>query len=384
MIEICSAVDGATAAWITDLSARRRQAFDHQAAADIADLKFAMSDPGGAIAGIRETILANWNSLDSRVKSQASAISDRYTKTQTDAAISSGIQQFDATLTSRFGAKANASTVTALANRVTATESGLDAQSDAITQTKARTDRASASGLIRMTSSAGTGSGSTRIALIAEATATGASQQAALYLETNTSGQNAAYVVADRFAVLASRTVGAARTVPFIVTGGRAYMDGAEIADLTVGRLQLGPYSASVFPFSMAAGEIASNGGESVLASLTLTKGRSDPMPLFFRATMYSTQSATVRCILRLYRNSTLIETRRIGDWWGVSSIIDNGETVTSVDLWTGTSSATYQLRGQMWRKNTQNSSGGPEITWEPTTFGGWRNRFLGAFNAFK
>lgn len=169
-------------------------------------------------------------------------------------------------------------TVSALASRVTDVEGELVSQSNAITQTKAQTDRASASGLMRMTSSAGGTSGSTRIAIIAEAAANQVSQQAGIFIETNTNGQNDVYVLANRFAVVASRTASAARTVPFLIANGRAYMDGAEIADLTVGRLQLGAYSATVFPCSFAAGAVAANAdADVVLASLSLTKAVSIP-----------------------------------------------------------------------------------------------------------
>lgn len=224
--------NGVNNCFVTNISLRRRQAVDYQTAADISVLKQADADLDEAIAFLRQTVSANWSSLDGRVRSQASAIDNRYTKTQTDSAIADGISEFNASLTSRFGAKANASTVTALTNRVTATESGLEAQSDAITQTEARTDRASARGLMRVTSSAGTTSGSTRIGIIAEATANAATQQAGLFIETNTSGENGVYVVANRFAVAASRTAGAARKVPFYIEGGDVVIDAAMISNV--------------------------------------------------------------------------------------------------------------------------------------------------------
>lgn len=229
-----SAANGVNDAWVTQLSARLRRAFEYQVSADVDELKYAFTDPDGAIAGIREKIGANWTSLDGRITTNASRIDNRYTKAETDEAISTGITEYNATLTSRFGAKANASTVTALTNRVSDTEDGLEAQSDAITRTQAQTDRASASGLMRVTSSAGATSGSTRIALIAEATASGKAQQAGLYIEAQSDGTNGVYVVADTFAVATSRSTSAARVAPFVIRDGIVRMKDAIVDTLAI------------------------------------------------------------------------------------------------------------------------------------------------------
>lgn len=378
VFDILSASDGASHAWVTELSARKRQAFEHQIAADVAELTYAFADPEGAIAGVREAIEANWTSLDSRVKSNATAISNRYTKAQTDSAITASIESYDATLTNRLGQKANASTVNALTSRVSEVEGDLASHSDAITQTRAQSTRASASGLLRVSSVASGAGASTRIAIAAEASADTVSQAAGLYIEAGTDGQNGVYVVADTFAVVASRAANAVRTAPFLVRGGRTYMNGAEIADLTVGRLQLGDYAASVFPYSWASGAISADAGKDVvLASLTLTKGRADPMPLFFRV------NGSFSSEILLYRGSTLIHTVRMGGWDGENAIA-TGETVTVVDLWTGTSAVTYQLRGRMYRRVFFGGSENGEWIWQRTSEGYYVNRFLGAFNAFK
>lgn len=108
------------------------------------------------------------------------------------------------------------------------------AQSDAITRTQAQTDRASASGLLRVASGAGSASAQTRIALLAEATALGAAQRAGLFIEAGTNGDNNVYVLANTFAVVKSRDANAVRSVPFSVRGGEVRMTTAFIDTLAI------------------------------------------------------------------------------------------------------------------------------------------------------
>lgn len=143
------------------------------------------------------------------------------------------------TVSSSLGTKASASAVTALTTRVANTEAGITTQSDAITQVQARTDRGTASGLLRV-AAAGTPTGTqSRIGLRAEAAFDDTSHSAALFLEANSDGTSACTVVADRFAIVQHTGVGAVRSVPFVVQGGAVYMDIAFIRDLEVDTIKI-------------------------------------------------------------------------------------------------------------------------------------------------
>lgn len=309
VFEILSAVDGSVDAWVTQLSGRKRGAFEHQSAADVADLKYAMSDPNGAVAGIRTTVEANFVNLDGRVKSQATAIADRYTKAQTDTAISTGISNFNATLTDRFNAKASASTVSALISQVNNVEGELVAQSDAITRTEARTNRASANGLFRMTSVASGAGASTRIALIAEAAANQVAQRAGLFIEAGNDGDNNVFVLANTFAVINARDANAPRTVPFVVRDGQVRITNAFVDTLAI------QGNAIIVPVMAEAESALSLGGDGQwFNALSLWIGRAGaPTALLGTFQIDGFGSAAVQ--FRLLRNNVVIS----GPWVNVT-----------------------------------------------------------------
>ena len=122
----------------------------------------------------------------------------------------------------------------ALVVRVTDTEAGIVAQSDAITAVEAKTDAATASGLFRVSAEATPAGAQTRIGLRAEATAGGATHSAAMYLDAKSDGTSQAGFVADRFWIADAPGPTAARTVPFIVEGGAVYIGNAHVRTLSL------------------------------------------------------------------------------------------------------------------------------------------------------
>lgn len=259
----------------------------------------------------------------------------------------------------RWGGKANSSTVTALSNRVTNTETvansknrvwrqnnppannvtvgdiwfqtnnknkpfryngsdwisiedgdipelrdDLTAQANALVQATARVNRASATGRLRITSVAAPEGAQSRIGPHAEANSEDASHSAALYLTARSDGFTDITAVANRFAIVTGSGANAARKVPFIVRGGTVYMDVAVIEDLSVGRLKVADRSFSTWDYSYTAGQITTSASaETVLQTLVMSKGRAEPMPLFFSVNSNSMGWYQ----LLLYRGGTLI-----------------------------------------------------------------------------
>lgn len=151
----------------------------------------------------------------------AGIVEERLARSAADEALAVQITTVQSTLAD----KAAASAVQALTARVSATEGELVAQSDWVTLVEARTNRSSASGLFRVTSTATPAGADARIAIRAEAAADGNGQSAALFLEARSDGTNQVIVSADRFAIATGGAAAASKRVPFVVDDGMVYMD---------------------------------------------------------------------------------------------------------------------------------------------------------------
>lgn len=129
---------------------------------------------------------------------------------------------------------ATASAIDALVVRVEETEDGMAAQSDAITLVEARTDRGTASGLMRVTAESTPAGVQTRIGLRAEATTSEATHSAAMYLEAKSDGTSQAGFVADRFFIANATVANSPRAVPFVVDNGVVYIGDARVRTLSI------------------------------------------------------------------------------------------------------------------------------------------------------
>ena len=133
----------------------------------------------------------------------------------------------------------NSTALDALVVRITDTEAGIVAQSDAITAVEAKTDRGTASGLLRISAESAPTGVQTRIGLRAEASAGEATHSAAMYLEANSDGTSNGGFVANRFFVVNGTGPTAARTAPFVVDDGIVYMGTAMVRTLSIGPNQV-------------------------------------------------------------------------------------------------------------------------------------------------
>lgn len=150
-------------------------------------------------------------------------------------ALAARIEQVNASID---GAVAGA--VDGIVARVEETEEGLLAQADSIDMVSARTDRGTASGLMRVSAESGPAGVQTRIGIRAEASAGDVSHSAALYLDAKADGTSQALVQANRFALITGPT--GLPQVPFVVDGTQIVMD----ADVWVKNLSIGPDKVQV------------------------------------------------------------------------------------------------------------------------------------------
>lgn len=150
-------------------------------------------------------------------------------------ALAARIEQVNASIP---GAVAGA--VDGIVARVEETEEGLLAQADSINMVTARTDRGTASGLMRVSAESGPAGVQTRIGIRAEASAGDVSHSAAWYLDAKADGTSQALVQANRFALITGPT--GLPQVPFVVDGTQIVMD----ADVWIKNLSIGPDKVQV------------------------------------------------------------------------------------------------------------------------------------------
>lgn len=126
-----------------------------------------------------------------------------------------------------------------LVSRVEDTEEGLAAQSEALDLVTARTNRGTASGLMRVTAVSSPANVSTRIAIAAEASNNEFNSLAALFLQARLDGFNEVLAVANRFAIVTGNDINAPRKVPFVVDGDQVYASNLLVRTLSIGEDQV-------------------------------------------------------------------------------------------------------------------------------------------------
>ncbi|MBF5078518.1 hypothetical protein F1642_04980 [Paracoccus sp. NBH48] len=107
--------------------------------------------------------------------------------------------------------------------------------SDAITQVRARTNRGTASGLLRATAVTAPDGIISRIALAAEASDGVNESLAAFFLEARGDGTNQIIATANRFAIATGSGPANARKVPFVVDGDNVYASNLLVRTLSIG-----------------------------------------------------------------------------------------------------------------------------------------------------
>lgn len=243
---------GSAAAGVTNVTALRTGA-GYASKAAVETVAQAQADDQQSLATYKTQVSSRFDQTSDRIgnvetkaQANADALLNVYTKTQTNQAIAGQINNYNATLTDRLGQKANASTVSALDSRVRDTETGLQANSNAIVQTNADVGRFKAGGLFRVESAAAPSGASSRIALSAAASAAGATTSAGLFLEAVAGGKSRTLVVSDQFAVVTDAN--GVPQYPFIVDGTNIVMDAqAWIKDLSVDTLKIRDAAVSDF-----------------------------------------------------------------------------------------------------------------------------------------
>lgn len=172
--------------------------------------------------------------------------------------------------------------------------------SDAITQVTARTNRGTASGLLRATAASTPAGALARVALAAEASDGAVESTAALFLEARSDGQNQIIATANRFAIATGSGPAATRNVPFVVDGDTVYISNAfiqnaaittakidsaaitnaKIGDLEVDRIKVANGSITGYERAFTAGSVTAGGDWTSAQQLSYTIGRSGPQVL--------------------------------------------------------------------------------------------------------
>ncbi|MEN9062835.1 phage tail tip fiber protein [Ponticoccus litoralis] len=139
--------------------------------------------------------------------------------------------------------KASAAALTSLSGTVSQQGDDITANAEALVATSAAVGRVSANGYFRVTNNVDQHGALSRIGLLATILDDGTSDEAAIYLEARTGEPNRVVVDAERFAIADNN--GANVAVPFVVDGGKVYMDYAFIRDLSATAATIGTFRTS-------------------------------------------------------------------------------------------------------------------------------------------
>lgn len=230
----------ANSLFITGITLDRLAGFDAMASSTITEVKATVAEGDATFSIFRSAMESNFNSLDGRVTANATNIAQRYTRAQTDSAISTAINSLSSTLTNQIGQKANSTAVNALSTRVANTEQGLAAVSDSILSLNSDLGRFKAGGLFRVFTTATPTGARARIAMRCDAEEGGSTAQtSSLFLEAGTDGMNRIVMAANELVFVGGSSPAAPRTVPFYVRNGRTYIADAVIDEATIGTLHL-------------------------------------------------------------------------------------------------------------------------------------------------
>lgn len=234
------AATGTSAAGITNVSAMRTGA-GYASRGEVQTLSQVVADDQQALANYQIAANSRFSSVEAQSQASADALLNTYTRSQTNQAVAGQINTYNAEVVQpALNQRASASAVQALDSRVTATEQGLDATSQAITDVTADVGRFSANGLFRVYAGATPSGASSRIVLAAAASSGGQNTTGGLYLDAVAGGMSRAVFRADLFALATGPTD--APRYPFVVDGTSIRMD----ADVWIKSLSIGPDKVQV------------------------------------------------------------------------------------------------------------------------------------------
>lgn len=235
-----SAVATGQAVYITGITLQLQTGYDALTSSSITEVRQAQASQDAAFASFVSTMNSTVASLDGRITTNATNITERYTKAQTDSAISTAVSGVTASLQPQINLRATTAALTALTARVKDTEDGLVATANSITNVTAEVGNVSGQGLFRIGVTANPTGVSTRIGLRAVASLADLSHASALFLEANTNGTSSVGVVAGSFYVTDGPAPGGVRTVPFFIKDGVTYMRAAMIEDASITNAKIG------------------------------------------------------------------------------------------------------------------------------------------------
>lgn len=158
------------------------------------------------------------------------------------------------------------------------------------------------------------------------------------------------------------------------------------IEDLSVNSLKIAGHSVSVFEHSFTASSVqtAASGWVNV-QNMVIDKGRSDPIPIWYRINIGSKVTGTdlgKAVLVRLLRDGTVIDTQSF-EIARYADVDETDQTFSFIDIYSGTGTTNYRIQVKAFELSYQNSSGGSDEVWSQAAYNVSR-RFIGCFNAFK
>lgn len=204
-MRVGATVNAGTWTPVTGATMTRQEAYDAWSSSQIGITASALAGLDQAFANYQVALNSRLGGIDGRLDTQAGAISNLYTRAETDEAIAAALVE-----------------VTAMAGE------------------------ASAYGRLRVSAYATAAGSVSRVGLAARAEMGGSVGLAALFLEALSDGSSRVSVLADRFALVSGTAATATRTVPFYVDGGVTYIRSAVIQDATIGKLKLANGSVTI------------------------------------------------------------------------------------------------------------------------------------------
>lgn len=254
----------------------------------------------------------------------------------------------------------------------------LKSQAQSLTSIKADVDRVSAGGKIRMAAMATPSGAQGRVGIVAEASDGATSHQAGIQMVAESNGRTSVRIVAQDFFIVDDYATVPTEAIPFRVMDGGVRMHGAFIGNLTVGTLKVQDNAISSIESSYTSGSISGDILNFEIQRLTINKGRSDAVPIFWKVSF----ADQAQIILQRRIGSGSFENLEVFGSGHYYDTVQSGTTYWSVDTWGGTGTVTYRLLGTRYYTRNVGGSNGNEVTYSAA--GPFSRRLLGALNILK
>ena len=255
-------------------------------------------------------------------------------------------------LTASIGTRASVSAMDALTVRVENVNGRVTTEANKIIALQATQGRMSANGLLRITTNTSVAGAQARIALHAEATASGTTHTAGLYLDAKSNGTSNVIIIADRFAIVSNPGSGE-QVAPFVIDNGKVYLNTTVvIRNADIGTAKIGGNAITVPAQAEANNTINLTTGWTNILTVAMNR-EGARTNILCSATIAGYSMAIVK--FRLLRNGA-----EIGSFFGLTGTRGTQSTVSFpiCDNNLATGATTYTLQAQTLNEGDYSASG--------------------------